>query len=451
MPLVQKVNQHIEAGDNSHNYQAHGNITVIHQSQSHSVVDNAIKDAVGRLRKARFFHEFDHVQEAVTLGGRLLHGDLDGGSPAATGEALAWCSRLASAGDDLQKAQQFLAHAKTRGTASDVVTIAEAFLIVNEVRAPEQDQARKDELKGKALPMLMALDSPSARSAALFIVAQLYGAQGALDWLHNAGYTAADLDPDGKIRLVSALFEREQWDEACNVVMALTEVDFDEAPYLYIQAAMAHLLIAVPSELKTLVLRQIPFECADFRLAGDASGVHACEVARNHFDTAAKAATKLDCPKAATNSELYALWLRLKDPATAHKAKQSLEDQLRGEMCEAALSYVPFGVQFGVLQHFDHIEKMLTQYEARYGGMQPETAAARLAIAFRQKTPGAVIESILQRRDALLQWYPKTSIDGVLIDMYSQAGRPDMATQYLEALVRDGISEVAPIHRTSFR
>ena len=184
------------------------------------VVDQEIEDEVDVLRKARFFVEFDQIRSSLTLGGRIIEADLSGGTAAVRCRALAWCARLLSHTDELGKAEQFLQQAKLLGTCQEI-DIADAFI------------ASGKSNKGVALEALAAIDSSASRSAALIIVQHHEGAEGVIPWLKNAAIDAVELDPDGKSALLTSQLERDQWDTATNILLAVTEQDSKEAPVLH--------------------------------------------------------------------------------------------------------------------------------------------------------------------------------------------------------------------------
>ena len=76
------------------------------------LVDQKIKEEIDKLRKSRFFTEFDGVRISSTLAKRLVEGDLSGGTNAVRREALGWCIRFLSRSEELAKAEEYLNVAK---------------------------------------------------------------------------------------------------------------------------------------------------------------------------------------------------------------------------------------------------------------------------------------------------------------------------------------------------
>ena len=180
------------------------------------LVDQKIEDEVDILRKSRFFMEFDRVRFSLTLGRRLVEGELSGGTDAIRGWALAWCARFLSPTEELDKAEKYLKLAKGLGSCPEI-DIADAFI-----------SSQKGDDKSSALNTLAGIDSPTSRSAALMIVAHHEGAEGAVDWLKTAGIGATDLDPDGKHFLLTRQLELARWEAARETLYALNDQDLSE-------------------------------------------------------------------------------------------------------------------------------------------------------------------------------------------------------------------------------
>lgn len=92
-----------------------------------ALVDQKIEDEIDILRKSRFFVEFDRVRFSLALGRRLVEEELSGATDAVRSRALAWCARLLSPTEELEKAREYLKLAKSLGTGSEI-DIADAFM-----------------------------------------------------------------------------------------------------------------------------------------------------------------------------------------------------------------------------------------------------------------------------------------------------------------------------------
>jgi hypothetical protein len=372
-----------------------------------ALVDQKIEDEIEILRKSRFFLEFDRVHFSLALGRRLVEGELSGGTDAVRSRALAWCAHLLSLTEELEKAGEYLKLAKSLQTCAEI-DIADAFIY-----------SQKGD-KSAALNTLAGIDSPTSRSAALMVVAHHEGAKGALDWLKTAGIRATDLDPDGKYFLLTRQLELAWWEAAREVLDALTDLDLNEAPVLHHMMAITYLLSTVPTELRAVVLKQLPFEAAGFPLASDAAAIDARRTAHRHFTDAAEAAQQLNCPVAATVDDEYALWLELKDPEKPDKGRQRLEAKLRDP--KSALRLVPLGLQFGIKLDLVAVEQEIERQTALHGGITQDAAIARFALAFTQTTPEDVANYIARHYDELSKYLDKKSMQFLQIEMLSRAG-----------------------------
>ena len=82
-----------------------------------ALVDQKIQDEVNMLRKSRFFVEFDRVRSSLSLARRLVEKELSGGTDTVRSRALAWCVRILSLTEELDKAEEYLKLAKGLGAS----------------------------------------------------------------------------------------------------------------------------------------------------------------------------------------------------------------------------------------------------------------------------------------------------------------------------------------------
>lgn len=424
--MAKKDKQSISSGRDSINLLAGGNINVFSASFPTHLVDQQIKDEVNTLRRARFFEEYDRVRASVALGTRLAEADLSGGTAAVRGWALAWCARLLSPTAELEKAEEYVRLAKALASLPEI-DIADAFIA----------SRRSD--KSAALSSIAGIDSPASRSAALLIVAHHEGADGALEWLNTAGLGASDLDPDGKFYLLQQQLQLAQWEAAKDTLSVLRDQDVDESPVLHHMMAITHLMVVVPTEFRTLVLNQLPFDAANFPLASDATALDTRQTAQRHFINAADAARQLNCPRAASVDDEYALWLELRDPEKSHEGRQRLEAKLQNP--KSALRLVPLGLQFGIKLNLAAVEQEIEQQIALRGEITQDAAIARFALAFTQETPEDVAYYVARHYDQLSKHLDTRAMRFLQIEMFAKAGMPQNATECLQLLSGEGVSE----------
>ncbi len=272
------------------------------------------------------------------------------------------------------------------------------------------------------------------------IVAHHDGAAEALDWLHKAGIAARDLDGDGKYFLLARQLELSRWNEARETVDMLNTADFEETPALHRLTGLAKLLTAVPTELRSTVHRQLPFQLADFPLAADMEAMEARRIAQFHFAQAVLVAKRLQCPIAAKTDEAYALWLELVDPVTTESGKERLRGLLR--QTQSALHLVPLGFQFGISIDVDLVEEAIGQDIALHGKITPDAAIARLALALNQKTPADVATYIANHYEELSRVFDNKTVRLLEIEMLSRGGLPDRANELLGDLVEAGLPKI---------
>ena len=392
------------------------------------LVDQKIKDETDILRKSRFFADFDRIDFSLTLARKLIEGELSGGTDSVRSQALAWCVRTLSRTEELDKAEKYLEYAKKLGTCQEIY-IADAFI-----------SSQKGDRKA-ALSSLANIDSPMSRSAALMIVANHDGPQGAIDWLKTVSIDATDLDPDGKRFLLGCQLELADWEAAQKSLDALTDDDLRDAPVLHHMVAITHLLKAVPVELRAIVRDQPPFEVAAFPLDSGPNGIEARHLAHRTFIDAAEAARQLGCSLAEKIDDEYALWLELTDPDPdkCAEGRVRLESKLRDPKTDLCL--VRFGLQFGIELDNKLVEQEIERQIALNGEITFDAALARFALAFKQKTPEDALNYIIRYHNELAGHIDKKMILSLQIELFSQIGQLDKANKCLDFLLEEGLSE----------
>lgn len=418
--------QSISSGNNSVNLNAQGDINFFFEEFFPTeLVDGKIGEEVEKLRKGRFFAEFDMVRSSLILGRLLVQGMLSRGSESVRGTALAWCARLLSSSDKFLTAEEYLELAKTLGDCPEI-KIAEAFLI-----------SQKGDISA-ALKVLLALSTPASCTARFMIVTNHEGVEVAIKWLSDTGFKVEDLDSDGKSFLLTHLLELFLWDDATQIFSALKETDFDETPILHYSVALLKLLSTVPTDFRAVVLRQVPFEAYGFPLASDSVAMDARRSALEHFLEAVKVAQLLGCPNTVRLFDEYALWLELMDPALATHGRKRLEAKL----CEpkSALGVVHFALQFGIKLDLEAVERDIEQQIAINRGMTIDTALARVALVASKKTPEEAANYLARYHDQLAPFIDSKLIRFRQIALLSQAGLTEKANECFDQLIRDGIN-----------
>jgi len=423
--MWKKGKQSISAGDDSTNVIAGGDINFFFKGNVPiELVDQKIEEEVEKLKKSRFFLDFDRTISSLRLGRRLAEGDLSGGSDEIRGRALAWCARVLSPTDGLERAEDFLELANTLGDCAEA-KIAGAFVV-----------SQKGD-KSAALQALAGIDSGASRSAGLMIVTHHDGAETALKWMTEAGYTVDDLDSDGKSFLLTHQLQLGYWDDAAHTVGALSDTDFEATPILHRLAALTTLVSTMPVDFRAVVLTQVPLEAQGFPLASDAIAMDVRRAAHKHFLDAVEAAKQLACPRAARMDDEYALWLELRDPAQTEHGKNRLETKLRDS--DSALGFVHYALQFGIKLDLGAVERDIERSMAINGGMTIDAAIARFALAFTQPTPEEAANYIARHHNQLAAHIDSKLMRYRQIEMLSRAGQIERANEVLDRLLEEGI------------
>jgi hypothetical protein len=416
--------QSIKSGDRSINLQAQRDIIYV-EGVPRELVDEKVSKELLVLRRSRFFSEFNQIQEAKKLAGRVSSGDYSSCSGSIKCEALAWCARLLSRSDDnAEIAQECLSRAEEIQERNEV-KIAKAFM-----------HSQKEEKK-EALQLLSGIDSPQSRSAAFMIMTHHEGSENSIDWLSKAGYQIGGLDADGKLFYLLQLIERNKWNDSLLAVGCLKDEDFETAPVLYHVSAIIHMVQAVPNEWRSTVCYQLPFEVASFPLASDYTSMEHRKDAQSLFSLAADMATKLDSPIAAARDRDYALWLELSNADTFKTGREKLVTKLHD--IRSSLRLVHFGLQFGVHLDLDAVRQEVDRQVALNGGATYEAALVRFSLAFKERTPGNVAQYIERHFEELQEFIAPNSLRFIQIEMLAKAEATDEASEKLEAFKEEGL------------
>lgn len=401
------------------------------QTQSHpsansdiirKFIDEKIREEIAILRKSRFFAEFDRIEYSLGLAKKLAKGELSSSTDSVRRQALAWCVRIICTAK-LEKAEKYLKQAKKLGSCEEI-DIAEAFIF-----------SQKGD-KQAALSTLNRINLPMSRSAALLVVANHEGTQKAVDWLKRASIDASDLDSEGKYLLLGYHLELANWEAARKCRDMLNDDDLRDTPVLHHMVAMTLLLPTVPDEYRPIVFKQLPF----FPLALNETAIKIRRDARYHFIQAKKVAQQLNCPRAATIDDQYALWLELKDPDPdkSDKGRKRLESKLHD--LKSALRFVGLGIEFEIELKQDKVEREIEREIALNGEITLDAALARFALAFKQKSPEDVANYIDRHLNELTDHIDKKSMQLCQIEMFARAGLPDRVNGIWEK-IKDGLSE----------
>lgn len=324
-----------------------------------------LADAIGKFR---FFPEFEAPRRAAELAGRILEGDLAGGSAAARSRALGMCARAVFPGGDPREAGRWVDAARELEPSEDV-EIPAAFVLCLEDRG------------GAALRVLGDMDSPAARSAALETVFGLRGARSAVAWAADSGLAAGDFDSDGRYLLLRSQLDLGRWDSAPAIAGGMSERDIERTPALHLELALARLLSAVPEELRGLLRDRPPFYSEEFHLERDAD--EDLRAALGRFEAAGSLAREAGCFDLEKKCEQYALWVATGPGGDS----QRLAERLRGP--RPALHLVALAVRRGIDVDPAAVLRE-TEFRAALSGEIPRDAAcARLALAFSNPAPGA--------------------------------------------------------------
>lgn len=274
-------------------------------------VNRELLSAVTQLRRARYYVGIDAEAEARALAARITDGDFSLALPSARSEAFGWCARVLAYKAEAEELRG-LSQKAAGFVPSESLSIARAFLA-----SAEGDEAA-------AMSALAYIDSAAARTAGFQVVRRHRELEGAVEWLEASGLTSADLDPDGRLVLILAHLTAGAWTDALKLSDELSEVDFEEQPALFYAAALINLLQAVPEDLRPFVRAEVPLEARRFPLSSDPDAMERRRTAEALFARGAATALALGAEEAAGTCEIYAAWIRLRNPRQEDAARSEL-------------------------------------------------------------------------------------------------------------------------------
>lgn len=334
--------------------------------------DQQIAAEIEAIRQRRFINGYPIRQKAAELAERIERTELAGGSREIRAKGLAWCARLLCQPETLSRARELLE--KSRALAeTDEAILAEAFI-----------EASED--KNAGLALLAPINSPAARSAALRIVTNMEQAERAIAWVESAGLTLDSFDAEGKFFHITNALIAERWQDAADHALQIADADWTQSPVLHHAIGIACLMQAVPVELRSTVLSQIPFEAASFPLAADAEALDFRRRAIRAFEAVSAFALNAGLTAASRPASDLALWLKLRGPLDHEDAMEELRESMREP--EQSLRRLPLALQFGLKLDLPTIEKEIDRRVALSGRGTADEAIARFALAFMRRSEG---------------------------------------------------------------
>lgn len=412
----EEIKQTLSASDRRH---------AIERTDS-KIIDTEAQQRLSIIRKSRFLIGFDLAENIRRLATSIKEGDLAGASSHVKVEVLGWCARFLSL-PDKQLAQSLLTDAVNLGTCDEIV-IARGFI-----------KSNGGEISS-ALAEISSLNTPVAKSAAFIILKNQQGSQAALAWFKRAELSPSDLDPDGKFFLIQTYFQEESWNDAFSLAEQITEEDFACAPALIHMVAEAHLIQAIPNELRMRALQQIPFDVVHFPLASDDEALQHRRKAQALFERAAEDIASLGLTRPANLSSDIALWLALKDSEKSGSARIELENSMRDPA--TSLRRLSLALQFKMQVDLERVEHEIERQTALSGGKSLDAALARFSLAFVQETPSQVAAYIDRHRTQLNEHLDPKALGFVEIEMLADSGQIQKAELRFTELKVNGLTAI---------
>jgi hypothetical protein len=388
--------------------------------------DRQIEAEIRTIRQGRFINGYPAGQKAAELAKRIEGTELAGGSSEIRAKGLAWCARLlCQPPETLERARGLLKQSKAFAE-TDEARLAEAFIVAT------QD-------KDAALALLAPMNTPAARSAALRIVTNGEQAAGAIAWVERAGLTLDSFDSEGKYFHITNELAAQRWQEAADQASQVTDADMTESPALHHAVGMACLMQAVPLELRSTIVAQIPFEVASFPLADDPEALAFRRRAIKAFEAVSAFALKVEVAAASNPASDLVLWLKLRDPQAHEEGMEELRESMRDP--DRRLRRLFLALPFGLKMDLAAVEKEIDRRVALSGRGTVDEAFARFALAFTQGDPKGTAEYIARHHGQLYEHLQKSGIQTIEIEMLARGGQLDTAKERLAEALADGLGE----------
>lgn len=381
------------------------------------LIDDLAAQETDRIRKTRFLIGGPILDEAKRFAERLTVGDLRGASPALRAAAIALVVRWSSHDAELSEMERLLAISTSLASTPEAV-LASAFV-----------EAKRSDWAG-GIAKLQPIDSPAKRLVAMQIRARADVEPDPLTWLADAGFTADDLDADGKFFLLAQMQMRAEWAAALELVQGLTESDYLECPALSAAAALVCLASTVTDDLKHLVAGgSFQIDALGFPLDDTPGGLAARRQASSLYGEAQRAAESVGNTKTALHLRNMQLWLDLRDPQTRLEARDRLTTILGDG--GADITVVPMALGFGIPIDIPSVERALKRQATLDPKGNDDVAFAHFAIAQAQPSAAEALAYFNLHRELL---YAHLNVGGMTnfeVRLLVEAGQSGRAAEVL--------------------
>jgi chorismate mutase len=388
------------------------------------VVNTESETRISALRKIRMFPEVDVATKANQLSRDFLTGELFGASIGVKVFGLGWCARIMSAKNP-QKAREFLDAATSLGS-DEITKIADAC-IATHTGDTEHGLARLESIGGV-----------TARSAALLAVLAKDGFRAALNWIHQAALSIADLDPDGKYAYLVALISAGRWGDAIALDDTISDEDRKITPALLLMSANLHMALSFADEFRFEILEHGPLASVTIDAAADAGSSDHRRTSIKNFRTFADTATSLGADRPAELAKERALWLSLLDRDLNPTALEEIRELLRGS--SPSMRLLSLALQFDKSIDLALAEQAIQRVTTLSGGQSFDAALARFRLAMVQPSVTKAISYLEKHRDQLSRHLPG-HIDFLIIELLASEGHTQLAKTRWESLDRSKLPQ----------
>lgn len=389
-----------------------------------SLIDAAVTKKLNRLRESRFFVVFDTIAYTKELAKALIDGEFIFASSQIKREALLWCARFL-AGSNAGEAEDVLK--KLSSQNDELYCIAKSIILAFQGNLSD------------SLENLSSLGTPAGYGAAYICILKNSGYTEANEWLQKVSLSTDELDSDAKFFYIIGSIEEGKWDTAFSCSKTLSEADFKRTPALYLAAADAYLLQAIPDGLRVNLLHLQPVGIAMFSLKGDPTSLAYRRTAVRLYEQLQLIAESLELSEIVNYASDKTIWLQLMDPETRESAQEMLIESINDS--STFLRRLGLALQFNVEVDLERAEKEVDRQTALTGGKSREAAIGRLILATNKDDPADAAKYVNSHKSQLLEHIHSKVLYSIEIEMLVRSGQLERAEECMQEIIKQGLND----------
>lgn len=380
------------------------------------VVDARLRAEISRLRRRQGFPTFNVSEEINRFATNVRDGEFAIADGSTRAEALAFCAQCLARIGETSTAEPLHAQADSLGAnAPDLVYDAWLALQLGDANKANSIAAADGSPRGVTLQLRLILDQD--------------GIDGVRQEAERRDLAVSELTGGGVCLVAAARQQAGDLQGGLDFARGASREQREEAPWLYAQQALLHLLIvADPSWREAIETAQLPIDPEGLFVKTDPNWQSHLEQGCEMFRAAQQRALDVGADSAARLYEEYALLAALHHPTLALTAKQELGRLMADAEKAPRLAHIAnaFHIPFDRARTIAAIEsaarlRTLTSYEIR----------TMLAVL---DNPATILRFVRTYREAVLDALGPINASIVEVEMLAKSGSATEATALLQSL-----------------